>query len=94
MSDLKPCPFCGVASTWEPDSDFPEHRRVVCQGCGAMTFGTECRERWNRRTPGPATKAKEQLVSLVAEYRVSSRLETARLLDRIEAILAEWPEEG
>ncbi len=59
MSDLKPCPFCGSATTIRTKGKrlwwIPGHRdKVSCSntGCGAH-FSYWAQDEWNRRTPEP-----------------------------------------
>lgn len=55
MSDLKPCPFCGMDAKiiHEADDDGDQFYYVYCLGCDAETAGYETREEatnaWNRR---------------------------------------------
>ena len=56
MSDLKPCPFCGMTAKTilEADDDGDQFYHVYCLGCDVETAGyvtkEEAKAAWNRRT--------------------------------------------
>ena len=84
---LKPCPFCG--------RDPVEHKSHggACETPGCPLEDLEhyvSREKWNRRTPGPATKAMLVLAARIVDCDTWSP-ETWSMCRKF---LAEWSEEG
>lgn len=81
---LKPCPFCGNA---EPE--FVSGDTVYCENCWASApYDT-----WNRRTPGPATRAMLELwqAQRVEHKQVGIPEEVIRVTPNVvDAVLAEW----
>ena len=88
--ELGPCPFCGAPANNR--LAIANHYSISCSECPCEMQGDPEPNEWNRRTPGPATKA------MVAWCKGSGRPMRPALhpehIKILEAFLAEWPEEG
>jgi Lar family restriction alleviation protein len=76
------CPFCGetkqavVPSVDEAEEFAADGFNVKCDNCGASILGftrEDAIQSWNRRTPGPATKALLEQAKMIVSGNVGSK---------------------
>jgi hypothetical protein len=95
---LLPCPFCGGKASLRKDEHYPDYKIVRCNGCGVYHFGSHLANRWNRRTPGPATakmlNAVKRHLALMKKASKQTQHDYAEQMQTEESFIAEWEPRG